>query len=135
MLGIYKKYEEIINYLIVGILTTIVSLGTYYLSVFTILNPNNAFELQVANIFSWICAVLFSYFANRKYVFKSKNGKLKEFTSFISSRILTLIMDMVIMFTTVTVLKMNDKIAKLIVQVVVTVGNYILSKLFVFKRE
>ena len=49
---LYKKYEEIVNYLIVGVLTTIVSLAIYYGLVFTILNPNNAIQLQIANIVS-----------------------------------------------------------------------------------
>lgn len=136
IISIYKKYEEIINYLIVGGLTTIVSLGSYYLVVITILDPNNALQLQIANIFSWICAVTFAYFTNRKYVFKSENkNKLKEITSFVSSRVATLLMDMAIMFVGVTLLHGNDKIVKIIVQVVVTIGNYILSKLFVFKKQ
>ncbi len=135
-MALYKKYEEIINYLIVGVLTTIVSLGSYYLVVLTLLNPNHAFELQIANVFSWVCAVTFAYITNRKFVFKSKNqNKKKEIISFVSSRIFTLLMDMAIMFITVTVFKMNDKIAKLIVQVVVTVMNYFLSKWFVFRRN
>ena len=136
MKTIYKKYEEIINYLIVGVLTTIVSLSSYYILVFTILNPNNPLELQIANVISWICAVTFAYITNRKYVFKSKNQKkLKEIVSFTSSRIITLLLDMLIMFITVTIFKINDKIAKLIIQVVVTITNYVLSKLIVFKKE
>ncbi len=136
MKNLYKKYEEIINYLIVGVLTTVVSLSTYYLFASTILNPNNPLELQVANILSWICAVAFAYITNRRYVFKSNNNnKLKELTKFISSRIFSLLLDMLIMFITVSLFKMNDKIAKLLVQVVVTIVNYILSKLIVFKKE
>lgn len=135
LIKLYKKYEEIVNYLIVGVLTTVVSLGSYYLCVFTFLNPNNGFELQLANIISWICAVTFAYFTNRIFVFKSKNtNKFKEVCSFFTSRVLTLILDMFIMFLMVTLLHINDKIAKLIVQVVVTVLNYILSKIFVFKK-
>ena len=131
----YKKHEEIINYLIAGVLTTIVSLCVYYLCVLTFLNPNNATELQIANILSWICAVTFAYVINRKFVFKSKtNKKIKEATSFYTSRITTLLMDMFTMFILVSVLHINDKIAKLIVQVIVTVANYILSKIFVFKK-
>ena len=133
---IYIKYEEIINYLIVGGLTTIVSLGTYYLCVFTFLDPNNALQLQIANIISWICCVTFAYFANRIFVFKSNNkNKLKEAAGFYTSRIATLLMDMGIMFLLVTVFHGNDKISKLIVQVVVTILNYILSKIFVFKKK
>ena len=41
MIKIYKKYEELINYLIIGILTTVVSLATYYLLTLTILDANN----------------------------------------------------------------------------------------------
>ena len=36
---LYLKYKEIINYLIFGVLTTLVSLIVYYLLVFTFLNP------------------------------------------------------------------------------------------------
>lgn len=130
------KYREILAYLIVGVCTTIVSLGVYFLCVLTFLNPEDAIQLQVANVISWICAVLFAYVTNRKFVFQSKSDEiLKEFTSFVGSRVATLLMDMAIMFLTVTVFHMNDKIAKLIVQVVVTVGNYVFAKLWVFAKE
>ena len=133
---LYKKYEEIINYLIVGGLTTVVSLGTYYFCVYTFLDPENAFQLQLANIISWICCVTFAYFANRIFVFKSKRkDKLKEAVSFYSSSIATLLMDMGIMFVFVTLIGFNDKIMKLVVQVVVTILNYVLSKLLVFKKK
>ena len=132
--SIYHKYKEIWNYLIVGVLTTIVSLLTYYLCVLTILNPKNALELQIANVISWICAVAFAYFANRIFVFKSKEkNKIKEATKFVGSRIITLLLDMLIMFVGVTLLKGNDKFIKVISQVIVIVSNYIFSKLFVFK--
>ena len=133
---LYKKYEEIVNYLIVGVLTTLVSLIVYYLLVFTVLNPNNGIQLQIANILSWVAGVAFAFGTNRKYVFKSKNKNVvKEATSFVGSRVATLLMDMGIMFLTVTVFKMNDKVAKIISQVVVIVANYVLSKLFVFKQK
>lgn len=134
-IALYNKYKEIINYLIVGVLTTVVSLGTYYACVLTILNPNNAFQLQIANIISWIVAVAFAYFTNRKIVFKSKNpNMLKEASAFVGSRVTTLLMDMFCMFIMVTYMGISDKIAKLVVQVIVTVTNYILSKLLVFKK-
>ena len=66
---LYLKYKEIINYLIVGGLTTVVSLVTYYACVLTFLDPNNPLQLQIANVISWIFAVAFAYVTNRKYVF------------------------------------------------------------------
>ncbi len=130
------KYKEIISYLIFGVLTTLVSMLVYYGLVYTIIDPSNALMLQIANIISWVIAVIFAYITNRKYVFLSKNNnKIKEISTFFSSRIVTLILDMLIMFIGVTILKGNDKIIKIISQIIVIIGNYILSKLFVFKKE
>ena len=136
LIELLKKYEEVIRYLIVGVLTTVVSLVTYYICVFTILDPKVAWELQIANIISWVCSVAFAYITNRIFVFKSKSKKLfKEISSFVSSRIVTLLLDMGTMFFMVTLLNMNDKISKIIVQLVVIVLNYVLSKIFVFKKK
>lgn len=135
MKDLFNKYREIIMYLIFGVLTTVVSLVTYYLLVYTILNPNNAIQLQIANIISWIASVTFAYLTNRSIVFQSKNkNKLKEASNFVVTRLATLFMDMFIMFVGVTLLKGNDKLLKLISQVVVIVSNYVFSKLFVFKK-
>lgn len=57
-----------------------------------------------------------------------------EAARFYMSRVGTLLLDMLIMFVTVTLLGMNDKLAKLLVQVVVTVLNYIFSKFLVFGK-
>ena len=131
-----EKYGEIERYLIVGVLTTVVSLGTYYGCVFTFLNPENALQLQLANVLSWIMAVTFAYATSRIYVFQSKQENiLREMVAFYSARLLTLFMDMAIMFIMVTLCRVNDKLAKLVVQVVVTVANYVFSKIFVFRRE
>lgn len=133
--GIYHKNEELWNYLIVGGLTTVVSLVTYFICTETFLDPNVTIELQLANIISWVFAVAFAFVTNRVFVFKSKNTNiLKELFSFIASRVFSLLLDMLSMFVMVSVLLWNDKIAKLVVQVIVTVVNYILSKLFVFKK-
>lgn len=128
-----EKIGEIVRYLIVGVLTTVVSLAIYYGLVFTLLDPTNPTELQIANITSWIGSVLFAYVTNRLFVFKSNNPhKLKEATHFFGSRLITLFLDMAIMFLGVTWLKQNDKLIKLFSQVVVIVLNYVFSKLFVF---
>lgn len=132
---LYKKYEELILYLIIGVLTTVVSLGVYYACVLTVLDPQIAWQLQTANIVSWVAAVTFAYFSSRKIVFKSvRKDWLHEAAAFYSARVVTLLMDMAIMFLLVTVFKWNDKIVKLIVQVVVTVVNYLLSKILVFRK-
>ena len=133
---IYQKYGEIINYLVVGALTVLVTLIIYYGCTKWFLNPANSFELQVSNVISWLGAVIFAYFANRKYVFKSQNTNiLKESSKFFTSRILTLVIDMLFMFITVTKLGLNDKIMKLFSNIIVIILNYIISKLYVFIKK
>ncbi len=138
--GIYYKNPEVWNYLIVGFLTTVVSLVVKLGLLYTVLDQENPVELQIAVIVSWICAVVFAYFTNRIFVFNSKSKKyLKEFTSFVAGRVLTLLMDMFIMWFFVTLLKFNSDtwvlIWTIVDQVLITVFNYIISKFLVFKKE
>ena len=86
--NIIKKVctKEVIMYLIFGVLTTVVSLIVYYGLIFTLLNPENAIQLQIANILSWIAGVAFAYITNRKFVFESKEAnKVKELGKFVAS--------------------------------------------------
>ena len=140
IINLYKKYEEIINYLIVGVLTTVVSLVVKWGLLFTILDPKNSVQLQVAVVISWIAAVVFAYITNRIFVFKIKSKKiLKEITSFFGARLLTLGLEMLIMWFFVTFLKLNSDLWVLIwtmvAQILVIIFNYIFSKLFVFKKK
>lgn len=137
---LYKKYEEIVNYVIVGALTTLVSLGSKWILLFTVLDPKDELELQISVIISWILAVSFAYITNKIFVFKSKNKNiLKEITSFFGARVLTLLLEMGIMWFFVTLLKLNTDLLVFIItiltQFIILVLNYIFSKLIVFKKE
>lgn len=131
-----KKYEEIIIYLIVGVMTTIVSWAAAFLGKL-LLDVDVSWQNTLNNTISWVVGVLFAYPLNRKWVFKSKNPKiLKEFLGFASSRVSTLIMDIVIMWLTVNVIGMNYWIAKIFISsVIVTIANYVFSKLLIFKKK
>ncbi|MBR2823864.1 MAG: GtrA family protein [Clostridia bacterium] len=133
---LYLKYREQINYLIVGGLTTAVSLATYWLSVNTVLDPKQPLQLQAANVISWICAVAFAYFTNRRFVFRSREqNRLKEAGKFVLSRLTTLGMEMIIMGLGVSVLGLPDKAVKLVAQFIIIIANYVLSKLLVFQKK
>lgn len=133
---LYNKNKEIINYLIVGILTVIINIVAYYFLSYTFLDVNNPIELQIANFISWLCAVIFAYITNRRLVFQTNDKKIiKEFSRFIVARVITLLFDMSFMFITVSILSLNDKAMKLLSNIVVIILNYILSKIFVFIRK
>ena len=136
--NLYKKYKEIINYLIIGGLTTVVSLATFYIVRIFFLTNDTQLDIQISNIISWIFAVLFAFITNKKYVFESKTTgtkKIKEMIKFYLSRLTTLIIDMVTMWILTAPLNINDKVSKIIVQFIIVVLNYVFSKLFVFKKE
>ena len=133
---LFKKYEEIIVYLIVGVLNTIVSWVACFL-VGLFLNADISWQNTVINTIGWVAGVIFGYFANRKYVFKSKNPEImKEFIGFAGGRVSTWLLDILIMFVAVNLLQMNYWIAKICISsVLVMIANYLLSKLFVFKKK
>ena len=132
-----EKYREIIVYLIVGVLTTIFSWGVAYVGKLFLDVDGSSFQNFINNLLSWVAGVLFAYPLNRKWVFQSTNPQIfKEFAGFASSRVSTLIMDVVIMWLTVNVWGMNYWIAKICISaVIVTIANYVFSKLLIFKKK
>lgn len=136
IMELYRKYEELINYFVVGVLTTLVSWFVYFASVAVFLDAENAIQLQIANILSWVAGVAFAYVTNRKFVFKSKEKNiLKEAAQFSASRLSTLFLDMAVMFVMVTLMGIHDGVSKIASAVLVTIANYVISKFFVFKQE
>lgn len=131
--SIYHKNEEIWNYLISGALGVVVSIGVYWICRLI------GFDIFVSNACSWIIAVIFMYITNKIFVFKSKSTEikqlLKEFFSFIIARLLTLLIETLILWMGVELIKVNDIIVKVIAQIVIIILNYIFSKLIVFKKS
>ena len=130
MKNIIQKNKEIIMYLVFGVLTTVVNIVVYYIFS-NLLHMNYLFS----NAMAWFLSVLFAYVTNRKYVFDSKNNQIiKEAISFFGSRLATGIIDMMLMWFLVNFNIVNDVVAKVVVNVIVVILNYILSKLVVFKK-
>ena len=131
-----RKYEEIISYLIVGVLNTLVSWGAWFLCAYTILDAQVVWQNVALSIISWVVGVVFGYVMNRKYVFKSTDPNImKEFLQFSGGRVSTGILDSVMMVFMVNFLTINESFSKIFVSVLVMIGNYLISKLFVFKKD
>lgn len=136
--NIYYKYEEKWLYLVFGGLTTVVSIVTK-LGLFALVPGEPKWESTAGVIFSWICAVTFAFFTNKKYVFKNETKTSKEFwtvfASFYGARVATLAMEWVIFFICCDILKINKTIITFLSQVLIFIANYVLSKLFVFRKK
>ncbi len=162
MKKLFTKYKEIITYIFFGVLSTIVSWGSYILLIklFDSFDATSKdAKVFVANCLSWLCAVVFAFVTNKLWVFESKSWSpavcLKEIGSFFSSRIATGVVEIVgvpvlsklgtddVCFAILkkTPLKSVDFLfsdgfySKILISVVVIILNYIFSKLFVFKSD
>lgn len=131
---LYKKYKEIIMYLIFGGLTTLVNIVAYFILA-RLLN----IETVASTIIALIVSILFAYITNKIFVFESKtNNKkdlLREMISFFACRALSGVMDVAIMYVTVDLWHFNDIIMKIISNIIVIIVNYVFSKLIIFKKK
>lgn len=132
--GIYKKNKEVLLYLFFGVLTTVVSIV-----VFALCNVTLGINELVSNVISWIVSVAFAFFTNRIWVFAAPTKTASEFVrqliSFYGGRVLTLVLEEAIILIFVTMLGMPSMVIKLVAQVIVVVGNYIISKIIVFGKR
>ena len=158
MKAFLQKYREILLYLLFGVLTTLVSFLVYFLIFHLgVAFLGEAYEWHVrvtAQILQWVAGVLFAFFTNKKYVFGDTNTQTRhmwrKLGEFSASRVATLLLDTAITFGVVYLLSAlsyesivlpivqiplsADLIAKCVAAVFVIVGNYVLSKLFVFRK-
>ncbi len=153
MKDFWKKYKEIITYIIFGVLTTVVSWGSYIIFVEKLL-----MSVAVGNFLSWVCAVIFAYITNKIWVFESKSWRagviFKEIVSFVASRGITGVIEIVcvpllaktgfdnIFYNIAEKTGLEMKIlytdgiySKVALAVIVVIVNYFLSKFIIFKNR
>ena len=99
-----KNIIELLNYVVVGGLTTLVNFVVYFFC------THIQLHYLIANVIAWIFAVLFAYIANRKYVFKSEgNDQKAEFIQFVSLRAVTLVVESLLLFVCIQLAAMNER--------------------------
>ncbi len=141
-----SKHKLFINYVLWGTLTTVVSWVSFSLFtiILTIFIENSITAATVANIFSWVCVVIFAFVTNKLWVFKSKSFNKKillpEFIKFFFSRFTTGIIEMVALpflmkiGANQSLFGIEGMVSKILITLVVIAMNYILARLFVFKK-
>ncbi|MCR5121441.1 MAG: GtrA family protein [Ruminococcus sp.] len=142
----YAAHKEVLMYLFFGGLTTLVSVVTFWLAarscaglpVKTVAGVELHLDIIAANVISWVCAVTFAYITNRTWVFEDKahggRAVAKECAAFFAGRVFTLVVETLLLELCVTLFMMNGVLAKILVSIVTVILNYIVSKLFVFKK-
>ena len=139
LVSVLKKHKEIVMYLLFGVLTTVVSLVSYAL--FVELLP---LGITAASALSWVVAVSFAFVTNKLYVFESRSREVKtvlrEALSFVAARIVSGVVEIFLpelLFSVgldFSLFGVKGMFAKIIVNVIVIIMNYIFSKLLVFRK-
>lgn len=129
----YDKHESVLLYLIVGALTTAVSLAAQYIP------KALGLPTEINTTVSWICAVTFAFFANKVWVFKNESRTKIDWVSqaaaFYGARLVTYFLELGFMILTVRVLSQNEYVMKIIAQIFILVINYLFSKLVIFRKK
>ncbi len=132
--GLFRKYEESLLYLVFGGLTTVVDFIIYILMT-DILHVN----YLISNVIAFAGAVIFAFFTNKIYVFKSHSFEMKkvlyEMVTFVGARLFSLVVNMVILYVFVEWVGLDDLIVKIGAAVVVVIMNYGISKWLVFNPK
>ncbi len=129
----YNKIKEILWYGFFGVLTTLVNIISFYLL------DKTGMNVYINNFIAWFLSVLFAFITNKLFVFNSKSLDkkviIKEVVSFFFFRILSLGIDMAGMYICISMININKMIAKVLMNIVVIIANYIFSKIFIFKKK
>lgn len=125
--------NELFKYLVGGGATTLISIITFYIFL------EIGIDYKVATIFSFILSATFAYFINKIYVFKHKTNNLREslkaYTSFMSARLVSLAIDFLGMILLVEVCNVAELYSKILVNIIIVIINYAISKIFIFKNN
>lgn len=126
-----QKLTDLLLYGLVGALTTIVNLLTYFLL-------DAPVGYLAANLIAWIVAVVFAFVTNKTIVFNdwNWNGRTlnRQFWSFTGSRAVTGVLDMLMLWLMVEKMALNSTTSKFIDSIIVIVLNYVFSK-FIFNPK
>ena len=133
IVNLIKKYKELILYGIFGLGATLVNIIAFYLL------RKGGISLIPSNCLAWFFAFVFAFVTNKVIVFGStdwKSGKaVYELITFTAARLGTLVVDTAMMYAMVDLMKINDLISKVVVNIVVIIINYVLSKFVIFNKK
>ena len=132
--SMFIKYKHIIYYLIFGLITTVVNIGTYWLCYDVMHIPN-----LISNFIAWITAVIVSFVTSKIWVFGSKSWEasivISEAAKFFGARVATFFIDELIMGVGVDLLHFNGLVMKVVSGIVVVILNYVFSRIWVFRKN
>ena len=139
MMAKYSEHRQTIAYLFFGGLTTLVNWGCYSLIIACTQGNTNA-----ANVLSWCAAVCFAFITNKRMVFRSLSWNREtlrsEASAFLGARLLTGALEIIGLPLLLSwgldqpLFDIEGFAAKMLLGIIVVLLNYLLSKIYVFKK-
>ena len=124
--------NQAVRYIFFGGCSTMVNLCSYY-----VLRNFVGMDITAANTAAILVAILFAYVVNKLFVFEHRTGSmgelLKEAGSFIGMRLGTMVVEVLGVVLLSCIWGIHDMIAKVAIQFVILVLNYLISRFVVFK--
>ncbi len=132
---IKKLYDNsAARYIVVGGLTTFVNLA-----IFSLLHYVVKLSFTPSNFIAILSAIIFAFITNKIFVFRSDDYSLgcwfREGITFFAGRLLTMIFEIIVPVLMIGTMGMNEMVAKILVQFLIVLLNYLISVLFVFKKD
>ncbi|MBE6788963.1 MAG: GtrA family protein [Ruminococcaceae bacterium] len=139
---IYKRFETPIKYALFGIGTSVINFGIFFLGTELVRDPNKEFFAlqwwEIVNIAAWLAANIYSFYVNRRFVFKTRSkdkiSLLREIFVFFGIRLFSFFISAYIMSAFINIKDLDHQIAKLLGVTVEVAINYFTCKLFVFRK-
>lgn len=131
------KNPESLRYVIVGLATTAVGFLVYPLAWEALFG--NGVSGALGEAVSQVIAILFAFFPNKLFVFRShrdtRRGVIAELLSFFGTRMGTFFASILLVFLLTDLCGLPGMIGKGITIVVCFIGNYLFSKWLVFRHK
>ena len=123
--------KQAVRYLLWGLISVVVNFGTFFILYHTI-----HLNYQFANVVAWFLGVQVGFWVDRIIVFRHKsNTAFQEMLAFYGTRILTFLIESATLWVGISLLSANGTGSKIVGQLLAIIGNYILSKFFIFKNR
>ena len=140
---LYKRFEIPIKYALFGIVTGVINFGIFLIGTEFWGDPNRVFLSlqwwQIVNALAWLSANVYSFYVNRRFVFKSKSQSfgalLREILVFFGIRFVSFFISTYVMFLCINRAHLDHQLAKMAGVVIEVALNYFNCKLFVFKKK
>ncbi len=134
-----SNFSQFVKFGIVGVTNTLLSY-VIYLIVLLLMKPLCvSWDAYVGSVVAFVLSVLWSFYWNNKYVFKSNVGERNIFKSLIKTYIsygfTGFILSNVLLFLWLNILGIPKMIAPLVSLVVTVPANYLLNKYWAFKKD